>query len=163
MRIYNDRWAFVADYLGHPLKYTVRFAWGGLISEGATKHYRHAIEWTATVGAEAAIEAGMGNAQCNARHYGIGMTDEELLAWAIKARHRAAKVGSMSALWDMIFDAEALARGERSLLDRVLRQFTQLFAITLHDLSGDCHLPIKSKGSPLRGGAVRGQVDKRLH
>ena len=46
------------------------------------------------------------------------MTDEELLTWARNARTRAAKVGTMSGLWDLIFDAEAHPRGERALLDR---------------------------------------------
>jgi hypothetical protein len=46
------------------------------------------------------------------------MTDEELLTWAHHARMRAAFVGPMSALWDVIFDAEGHARGERALLDR---------------------------------------------
>ena len=44
--------------------------------------------------------------------------DEELLTWARNARTRAAKVGTMSGLWDLIFDAEAHPRGERALLDR---------------------------------------------
>ena len=46
------------------------------------------------------------------------MTDVELLAWARRAREAARPVGPMRALWDLIFDAEAHAHGQRALLPR---------------------------------------------
>ena len=46
------------------------------------------------------------------------MTNEELLQWARRARREAVKVGSMSGLWDVITDAEAIAQGERSICTR---------------------------------------------
>lgn len=46
------------------------------------------------------------------------MTDAELLDWVKAARARAHKQGSLSGLWDLIFDAEAHARGERAMFDR---------------------------------------------
>lgn len=48
------------------------------------------------------------------------MTNEELTAAAIAMRRRAQEVGSMSALWDVIFDAEHHAAGEpgKAFMDR---------------------------------------------
>ena len=46
------------------------------------------------------------------------MTDAELLAWARAARKEATSVGTLSGLWDLIFDAEAHANGQRALLSR---------------------------------------------
>jgi hypothetical protein len=46
------------------------------------------------------------------------MTDEEMQMLITKARRVAGYRGPGRAYWDMIFDAEALLRGERSLLSR---------------------------------------------
>ncbi len=46
------------------------------------------------------------------------MTNDELLVWAAEARQRARRAGTLSPLWDLIFEAEALAKGERTLLQR---------------------------------------------
>ncbi|WP_024275986.1 hypothetical protein [Hyphomicrobium sp. 802] len=46
------------------------------------------------------------------------MTDEEILVAAKQLRAVAAPVGPAHGLWDLIFDAEAIARGEQSLLPR---------------------------------------------
>lgn len=46
------------------------------------------------------------------------MTNDELLQWAAEARKVARLGGPQHALWDLIFEAEALASGERTLLNR---------------------------------------------
>ena len=46
------------------------------------------------------------------------MTDDELKAFIKAARQRAAPVGPLHALWDLIFDAEALLVGGKTLLSR---------------------------------------------
>jgi|KBSSwiStaDraftv2_1062776.scaffolds.fasta_scaffold81054_3 hypothetical protein len=42
------------------------------------------------------------------------MTDIELQAWLYRARYLTEKKGSMDPLWDVIFDVEALLKGERT-------------------------------------------------
>lgn len=56
------------------------------------------------------------------------MTDEWLQHCINEARKTAASVGSMHALWDLIFDAEAILKGEQSLLPReiVEREFLRM-------------------------------------
>jgi hypothetical protein len=46
------------------------------------------------------------------------VTNEELINWAKAARKKAAEVGTLSADWDLIYDAEAHAGGKQTLLDR---------------------------------------------
>jgi hypothetical protein len=46
------------------------------------------------------------------------LTDDELKAFIKAARQRAAPVGPGHALWDLIFDAEALLVGGQTLLGR---------------------------------------------
>ena len=47
------------------------------------------------------------------------MTDRELIEAINAARQKAAKVGSMHAMWDVIFDAEAILCGKPATLSRV--------------------------------------------
>jgi hypothetical protein len=46
------------------------------------------------------------------------MTDEELRTAIERARKKASAVGPQHALWDVILDAEAILRGQRSVIDR---------------------------------------------
>lgn len=46
------------------------------------------------------------------------MTDDEIRALVVKARAIAAPVGPMHALWDVIFDAEALLDGRLTVCAR---------------------------------------------
>ena len=45
------------------------------------------------------------------------MTDERMREIAARMREAATKVGTMSALWDVVFDAEAILAGETSWAD----------------------------------------------
>ena len=47
---------------------------------------------------------------------GVALTDDQLKAFIKAARQRAAPVGPLHALWDLIFDAEALLVGGQTLL-----------------------------------------------
>ena len=47
-----------------------------------------------------------------------GVTDERMREIAARMREAATKVGTMSALWDVVFDAEAILTGEVSWADR---------------------------------------------
>ena len=46
------------------------------------------------------------------------MTDEQMREIAARMREAATKVGTTSALWDVVFDAEAILTGEVSWADR---------------------------------------------
>lgn len=46
------------------------------------------------------------------------MTDQQMRTLILQARAKAAPVGAMHALWDTIFDAEAILAGQPSLLSR---------------------------------------------
>jgi hypothetical protein len=46
------------------------------------------------------------------------VTDAELLVWARGVRKIARSIGTQCGLWDLIFDAEAHAHGQRALLPR---------------------------------------------
>ena len=46
------------------------------------------------------------------------MTDERMREIAARMREAATKVGTTSALWDVVFDAEAILTGEVSWADR---------------------------------------------
>ena len=48
----------------------------------------------------------------------VALTDDQLKAFIKEARKRAAPVGPLHALWDLIFDAEALLVGGQTLLSR---------------------------------------------
>jgi len=49
---------------------------------------------------------------------GKDVTDEGMREIAARMREAATKVGTMSALWDAVFDAEAILTGEVSWADR---------------------------------------------
>ena len=49
---------------------------------------------------------------------GKDVTDEGMREIAARMREAATKVGTMSALWDVVFDAEAILTGEVSWADR---------------------------------------------
>ena len=53
----------------------------------------------------------------------VDLTDDQLKAFIKAARQQAAPVGPGHALWDLIFDAEALLVGGQTLLSR--RQIEQ--------------------------------------
>ena len=63
------------------------------------------------------------------------MTDAEMLEWAKQARPRAYRVGPLHALWDLIFDAEAHARGKPTLIDRDVIERMIAEDTTHHDQS----------------------------
>jgi hypothetical protein len=46
------------------------------------------------------------------------MTDQELVDHINRARRKAATVGSMSAMWDVIIDAEAILYGKPTIMSR---------------------------------------------
>jgi hypothetical protein len=46
------------------------------------------------------------------------MTDDELRKAAIAMRKIAAPIGPMHAYWDVIFDIEAILKGEKSICSR---------------------------------------------
>jgi hypothetical protein len=46
------------------------------------------------------------------------MTDEEIQESINTMRTRAARVGPQHAFWEIIFEAEAMLKGEQTLLDR---------------------------------------------
>lgn len=46
------------------------------------------------------------------------MTNEELSNWALRLREVAAPVGPLHSYWDIIFDIEAILRGESGLQPR---------------------------------------------
>ena len=48
----------------------------------------------------------------------VDVTDERMREIAARMREAATKVGTMSALWDVVFDAEAILTGEVSWADR---------------------------------------------
>jgi len=45
------------------------------------------------------------------------MTDDEFRAFVLQARHLAAPVGPMHAMWDVIFDAEAFLENRKRIVD----------------------------------------------
>jgi hypothetical protein len=47
------------------------------------------------------------------------MTDEELRSATVRLRATASPVGPLHAYWDIIFDAEAILEGRRSMLSRI--------------------------------------------
>ena len=49
---------------------------------------------------------------------GKDVADERMREIAARMREAAMKVGTMSALWDVVFDAEAILTGEVSWADR---------------------------------------------
>jgi len=48
----------------------------------------------------------------------VDVTDERMREIAARMREAATKVGTTSALWDVVFDAEAILTGEVSWADR---------------------------------------------
>ncbi len=48
----------------------------------------------------------------------VDVTDERMREIAARMRDAATKVGTTSALWDVVFDAEAILTGEVSWADR---------------------------------------------
>ena len=48
----------------------------------------------------------------------VDVTDERMREIAARMREAATKVGTTSALWDVVFDAEAILTGEVSWSDR---------------------------------------------
>ena len=64
------------------------------------------------------------------------MTDERMREIAARMREAATKVGTMSALWDAVFDAEAILTGEvswanRMTVERSLGEWDSSFRIRL--------------------------------
>ena len=59
------------------------------------------------------------------------MTDDELRDAVVIMRQQAANVGTQHALWEVIFDVEALLKDERTLLSResIINQVEQALKI----------------------------------